>query len=738
MPRSGKNNERIKQVPRGRKKSAKVEPLRPQAEHPDKLYNDLAKFPSENPYPVLRIHRDGTVLYANKASEPLLKARDSAIGKPAPTQWRRLAEDVLTTGQVAREELKDNGRVFAFRVVPITGSDYVNFYGVDITEQKKTGESLRESENKFKTLADEAFDSIVIHDGQRIIEVNKAFGRLWGYDPKEAAGLKIEKFFAPEGWEDAKKKIQSGYDRPYEADTIRKDGTKFRVEIAGKSIIYKGKPARIATTRDITERKRAEEEFRKSEESYRVTFENTGTATVLIEDDTTISLANTEFERLSGFSKQEIEGKKSWTEFVVKENLAWMLEQHRLRRENRETAMKQYEFRFITKSGDIRDISLLIDVIPGTKRSVASLMDITARKQAECALRTSEERFRSLFEQAADAIVVIDARTGEMAEFNDKAHQMLGYTRTEYAKLILSDIDAIESKEEVAAHIDKIVRQGSDIFETKQRKKDGTPCDVLVSSKLITVAGKPYLQAIWRDITELKKAEGILLEYQKQLKRLAARLTLTEERERRRIAGKIHDEISQTLAIVKIKLDTLQSSSPSEASAAEIAEISSSVEKVIQETRTLTFELSYPILYELGFEAAVAEWLSEQVQKKHGIATEFQDDGQTKPLDDDVRVLLFRNIRELLINIIKHARADKVKVSVAKTDDSIKVTVEDNGVGLNVEEITASRKGSFGLFSIRESIGELGGSFEIESKPGAGCKVTMMAPLKGIRQPKEE
>jgi PAS domain S-box-containing protein len=740
MPRSGKNNERIEQVPRGRKKSAKIEPLRPQAEHPDKLYNDLAKFPSENPYPVLRIHKDGTVLYANKASEPLLKARGSGIEKPAPKEWRRLVEEVLTTGQVAREEVKDNGRVFALRAVPVVDSDYVNFYGVDITEQKKTGESLRESENKFKTLADEAFDSIVIHDGQRIIEVNKAFGRLWGYDPKEAAGLKIEKFFAPEGWEDAKKKIQSGYDRPYEADTIRKDGTKFRVEIAGKSIIYKGKPARIATTRDITERKHAEESLQISETRFRELFNNISSGVAIYEavddgQDFVFKDFNTAGQRMDKTSREDVVGKRVTQVFPgVKEmglldvlQRVWQTgraERHSttLYKDSRISGWRENHV-YKLPSGEV----------------VAVYDDVTERKQAECALRTSEERFRSLFEQAADAIVVIDARTGEMAEFNDKAHQMLGYTRTEYAKLILSDIDAIESKEEVAAHIDKIVRQGSDIFEAKQRKKDGTPCDVLVSSKLITVAGKPYLQAIWRDITELKKAEGILLEYQKQLKRLAARLTLTEERERRRIAGKIHDEISQTLAMVKIKLDTLRNSPPSEASAAEIEEISSSVEKVIQETRTLTFELSNPILYELGLETAVAEWLSEQVQKKHGIATEFQDDGQTKPLDDDVRVLLFRNVRELLVNVIKHARAEKVKVRIERIDDSINVTVEDNGAGFAPAEakVMTTKKTGFGLFSVRESLEELGGRFVIESKPGAGCKVTMTAPLKSKSRGKE-
>ena len=220
--------------------------------------------------------------------------------------------------------------------------------------------------------------------------------------------------------------------------------------------------------------------------------------------------------------------------------------------------------------------------------------------------------------------------------------------------------------------------------------------------------------------------------HQNHLKQLAARLTLTEERERRRIASEIHDEISQTLAMVKIKLDTMRNSPPSEASAAEIEKISSSVEKVIQETRTLTFELSNPILYELGFEVAVAEWLSERVQVKHGIATEFQDDGKSKPLDNDMRILLFRNVRELLINCIKHANAGKIRVGIRRIDGSIEVVVEDNGVGFDPVQVrsTAGKRAKFGLFSVRESLENLGGHFIIESKPGAGCKAIMTVPLK--------
>jgi signal transduction histidine kinase len=230
-----------------------------------------------------------------------------------------------------------------------------------------------------------------------------------------------------------------------------------------------------------------------------------------------------------------------------------------------------------------------------------------------------------------------------------------------------------------------------------------------------------------------RQAEQKLLEHQKQLKRLASQLALAEERERRRIAGELHDQVGQSLALAKIKLDALRSSATSQPAEEVLADVSKTLQQLMDETRLLTFDLSSPILYELGFEAAVSEWLNEQVRDKHGIATEFADDGQPKPLGDDVRMLLFRNVRELLINCIKHANADKVRVGIRRIDGSIEVTVEDNGVGFDPTEARTmvAKKAGFGLFSIRESLEELGGRFEIESKRGAGCRVIMTAPLKG-------
>ena len=143
-------------------------------------------------------------------------------------------------------------------------------------------------------------------------------------------------------------------------------------------------------SRLITERRQAVEALRRSEEKYRSVFENTGTATIIIEKDMEISMANTEFEKLSGYSKKELEGKKSWTEFVVEEDLERMKEYHVKRRQNGVESPPEYEFRFIDRQGDMKYIFNKVAIIPGTGKSIASLMDITEKKQLEAQFQQTQ------------------------------------------------------------------------------------------------------------------------------------------------------------------------------------------------------------------------------------------------------------------------------------------------------------------------------------------------------------
>ncbi|MBI5519623.1 MAG: EAL domain-containing protein [Desulfovibrio sp.] len=168
---------------------------------------------------------------------------------------------------------------------------------------------------------------------------------------------------------------------------IRADGSELPVLKSVSTIERSGKPLLLETFIDVGELQQAQEALRQSEETYRAVFMNTGTATMLIEADTTITLANQEFEKLSGYSREEIEGKRRWTEFFAPRDVAWMLQHHVKRRQSPELAPRNYEAHFITHRGEERIVVLTVGMIPGTAISVASIEDITERKQAEEQLR---------------------------------------------------------------------------------------------------------------------------------------------------------------------------------------------------------------------------------------------------------------------------------------------------------------------------------------------------------------
>jgi PAS domain S-box-containing protein len=268
-----------------------------------------------------------------------------------------------------------------------------------------------------------------------------------------------------------------------------------------------------SVARDISDRKLAEEALSASEERYRTVFQNTGAATVIIEKNTIISLANTEFERLSGYTREELEGKRSWTEFVAPEDLERMIEQHFLRREAREKAARKYEFRFISRTGGIRNVYLAVDVIPGTDKSVASLIDITERKQAE------EERVRltTAIEQAAEAIIITDSKW-TIEYVNPAFERMAGYCRDE---IIGQHTRILKSEKHDKAFYKKVretLVQG-EVWSGRltNKKKDGAHYEAEVTSSAVRDTQGKIINyvSIHRDITHEVRLEKELRQAQK-------------------------------------------------------------------------------------------------------------------------------------------------------------------------------------------------------------------------------
>jgi signal transduction histidine kinase len=216
---------------------------------------------------------------------------------------------------------------------------------------------------------------------------------------------------------------------------------------------------------------------------------------------------------------------------------------------------------------------------------------------------------------------------------------------------------------------------------------------------------------------------------QEKLRSLTAELELTEERERRKIASDLHDSVGQILSFASRELKTLQKSPPKEISKS-LQQVCSQLDKAIEQTRTLSFDLSPSILYDLGFEVAIED-LVDRFSKEKTIRCCFKNCDMPKTLADDIKILLYRAIRELLINAAKHSGAGVVKVSLLRLGSDICVTVEDDGQGFDASVLNGSMEKvkGFGIFNIRERLNHIGGQFKIESGKGKGTKVTLIAPL---------
>jgi signal transduction histidine kinase len=237
-------------------------------------------------------------------------------------------------------------------------------------------------------------------------------------------------------------------------------------------------------------------------------------------------------------------------------------------------------------------------------------------------------------------------------------------------------------------------------------------------------------QTLRDEIAERLKAETAIEHSRVQLRRLATELTLAEERERRVIASDLHDHIGQALAVIRARLRQIQSNAVFSGMEQDIEETLTLLDQTIQSTRTLTFEISPPVLYDLGLEPAL-QWLCRQFHKKHGLLAEMTSVGTGPAVPDSLQITVFRSVQEFLLNAVKHARASSVRVHLIRQAAMLRLEVRDDGVGFNAspEGPFLTDHGGFGLFSIREKLKVLGGTLEIMSSPGKGALFILSVPV---------
>jgi len=470
--------------------------------------------------------------------------------------------------------------------------------------------------------------------------------------------------------------------------------------------------------RDITARKRAEEEI--ASYSERLKYLLSATTAIIYTAETSgdygATFISDNVEKLTGYTAEGfVKGPGFWMNHVHPDDLELV---HSEVLKLFERGEHTYEYRFRRSDGSyiwIRDqMRLVRDAAGKPKEIVGYWIDITERKRAEEEI----ERLAKFPAENPNPVLRI-SDNGIIIYSNEAGSPLLGTWQCAVGGCLP----------------DYWHRFVLDALTAGRNRQTEIKCENRVYSLTFSpVVGGNYVNVYAMDITGRKKAIDELLAYQNKLRTMTSKLILTEERERRHIAEGLHDDIIQPLVFLKIKIDELRKKGTDSEVASSYEDMMRVIDELTEMTRGFTFELSCPVMRELGLEAGIEEYLTTKIQAEHGLATVFEDDGEDKPLDEEMRTFLFKAVRELLINTVKHAKASEVRVSIRRDEGNIIICVEDDGVGFEPVKGTNDfgRPSGFGLFSIRERLDYLGGGFKVESKLGHGTKVVLTAPLRKI------
>ena len=395
----------------------------------------------------------------------------------------------------------------------------ISIFATDITDLKLMKDSLQESISLQKATMESVANGILVVNNQGIVtSYNQKFLDMWniptemvnpGYN-KELLDYVMGELKDPLKF---RSKIEQLYNNPSQTstDTIEFEDGRFYQQYSRPQIIGNKVTGRVWSFIDLTKLKQTKESLRESVAYYKTIFEHSGTATIIVEEDSTISLANSETEKILGYSPSEVIGQKTWKNFVIPEYHPKMDEYQRLRYSNSESAPNNYEFRIIDKYGKVKDIFANICLIPGTKRTLASITDVTERKQSLAKITESENRYRTLAEAVEDFVFIIN-REDKLEYINEYAARKWKLNYSDVLGKPRCELFPSESNELQGKYLQRVFEIGNTV--RGENLVTMSPDTMWLDTTLIPLKNQDgtveKVLGVARDMTERKEYELLL------------------------------------------------------------------------------------------------------------------------------------------------------------------------------------------------------------------------------------
>lgn len=385
--------------------------------------------------------------------------------------------------------------------------------------------------------------------------------------------------------------------------------------------------------------------------------------------------------------------------------------------------------------------SHLIEACPGERLRLESSthhVELEAQNQELCGpqqrIEAARDRYSDLYDFAPVGYLTLD-RNGCIQEINLSGAAMLGCERGKVIgkPLILwvwADLHSAFHQ-----HLSRVFQTGERVVDELMLRCDSGPSHHISMVSIAITDGHEAGQACRTalvDITPLKKKEAELTQSRQQLRNLSAHFDRVREDERRRMAREIHDELGQKLTTLRFEVAMLGADldPPQPALSHTAASLLRHIDDTIESVRAIASDLR-PAVLDLGLAAAI-EWQAQEFHRRTGIACDLDISDEEIPLDNERATAVFRIVQESLTNIVRHANASKIQLSLDKSGDSLQIQITDNGIGMSAEALKKSR--SFGIAGMRERVRLLGGEMNISGSPGRGTKLKIAIPLKDRRE----